>query len=313
MDVLGNDVEPNQEAMTLVSVSQPGEGSVRMVENNVEFLPPPLWRAPVTFSYTVSDSGGRTASGWVTISPQNPPVAVDDVVRTTGTSPVLANVLANDSDPTGEALAVIIVDAAEKGKVRLVGSQIEYTPPAWGWNGFDGFDYTIQDASGFVSTAHVEILPPQSLPLVSMTFDQTTGTTVPNLGTLGSAADGIVSGSAVWTGTALQFDGTSTCVQLGNAPGLNFDPASDNFTIMLTVDPEGVVGETPLPQGLVSKGTVPANQYGVSLDLETEANTYKTQVVNRRTPASTRSPCPQISPSQRIWRTSTTDGVEANI
>ncbi len=92
--------------------------------------------------------------------------------------------LANDSDPDGDALLLVGVTpsfmTAQGGTVRLFGDNVHYTPPA-GFTGTDTFEYTITDLSGIpvrapVSVA-VEAFPvnnPPSFDLAGSNVDQTT-------------------------------------------------------------------------------------------------------------------------------------------
>jgi 6-phosphogluconolactonase (cycloisomerase 2 family) len=76
-----------------------------------------------------------------------PPVAVDDGARTAPGASVGIEVLANDSDPDGDALSVSAHDAASLhgGTIALnPDGTLSYTPSA-GFRGTDTFGYTISD------------------------------------------------------------------------------------------------------------------------------------------------------------------------
>ena len=61
--------------------------------------------------YTISDPDGETASAVHTVEVANaPPVADDDLDQTQPATPVIIDVLANDSDPNGDALTVTEVN-----------------------------------------------------------------------------------------------------------------------------------------------------------------------------------------------------------
>jgi Bacterial Ig domain len=65
-------------------------------------------------------------------------------------------VLANDSDPNGDALNVTNVGVPAHGTAVLRGGQIDYTP-AVGYSGLDTFSYTISDGA-LSSTATVRVI-----------------------------------------------------------------------------------------------------------------------------------------------------------
>jgi hypothetical protein len=110
-----------------------------------------------------SSSEGESSSS--TGEPNEPPVAVDDLyvmVMNDGGLDLAADVgvLANDSDPDGDAITVTEFDA-----VSVLGGTVDvaadgalvFTPAAGVW-GEDGFDYTIEDDQGETATAHVRLM-----------------------------------------------------------------------------------------------------------------------------------------------------------
>jgi serine protease AprX len=85
------------------------------------------------------------------------PIAVDDAATTEEGTAVTIAVLANDSDPDGDALAVTSVDDPPNGSAVINGDgTVTYTPDA-GFTGSDSFDYTISDGSGGTDTATVTV------------------------------------------------------------------------------------------------------------------------------------------------------------
>jgi len=116
-----------------------------------------------TFIYTLSAYDGevtRTDTALVTITIANvndAPVAADDSANTNEDTPVTINVLANDSDPDGNALTVTGVTQPANGSVVINGgTTVTYTPNS-NWNGVDTFTYTISDGNGGTDTATVTV------------------------------------------------------------------------------------------------------------------------------------------------------------
>ena len=109
---------------------------------------------------TATDPGGNTSefSGCVQVVLSNtPPDAVNDAVTTNEDTSVTINVLANDSDPDGDALSVTSFTQGANGSVTSgSGGALIYTPNA-NYNGTDSFTYTISDGNGGADTATVNI------------------------------------------------------------------------------------------------------------------------------------------------------------
>ena len=74
------------------------------------------------------------------------PQPVADTATTPQGTAVTINVLANDSDPDGDALSLSAVGAPANGSAVLNGASIIYTPTA-GFCGSDAFTYTVSDGS----------------------------------------------------------------------------------------------------------------------------------------------------------------------
>ena len=84
------------------------------------------------------------------------PDAVNDAVCTDEDTPADFAVLANDTDPENDALAITGVSTPPHGTAAIVGSVIHYTPVA-NYTGPDSFIYTVSDGHGGTDTATVSI------------------------------------------------------------------------------------------------------------------------------------------------------------
>jgi VCBS repeat-containing protein len=85
------------------------------------------------------------------------PNAADDAATTAEDTAATIGVLANDTDPDGDALAVTAVGTPAHGTARLnADGTITYTPAA-NYNGLDSFTYTIGDGHGGSDTATVSL------------------------------------------------------------------------------------------------------------------------------------------------------------
>lgn len=158
--VLANDSDPDGDAVVLQSVSGPTNGSAAAnADGTVTFTPEPDFAGAGGFSYTISDGhgGSATAAVTVTVHPEpDPPTAVDDSAATAAGEPVTIEVLANDSDPDGDALTVAAVTQGSAGSVTHDGTRVTYTPGG-GFGATDAFTYTVSDGTGNSATANVTI------------------------------------------------------------------------------------------------------------------------------------------------------------
>jgi hypothetical protein len=85
------------------------------------------------------------------------PVAVADSASTDKNTAVTISVLANDSDPDGDALSVAAVSQpASKGSVNINGDGTLYYQPHPRFTGTDTFSYTISDGS-YQASAQVTV------------------------------------------------------------------------------------------------------------------------------------------------------------
>lgn len=86
------------------------------------------------------------------------PSAVADAYTIECSAPVTFNVLANDTDPDGDALSITSVSTPGKGTAVIVAGRIVYTPAASSCTGgTDSFTYAISDGKGGSSTATVTV------------------------------------------------------------------------------------------------------------------------------------------------------------
>ncbi|MGE0247706.1 MAG: beta strand repeat-containing protein, partial [Pyrinomonadaceae bacterium] len=166
LDVLGNDsiLPDTGETLTVTSVTQPAHGTVVInPDGTVSYTPDANYNGADSFTYTISDGNGGTATATVnlTVTPVNdPPVANDDTFTVAEDSGATAlDVLGNDSilPDTGETLAVTAVTQPAHGTVVInPDGTVSYTPDA-NYNGADSFTYTISDGNGGTATATVNL------------------------------------------------------------------------------------------------------------------------------------------------------------
>src|SRR4030095_15247498 len=152
--LLGNDSDVDGNALSISSVGGATHGSVALSNGNVVFTPASNYNGPARFTYTVSDGQGGTATASVNVTVNGvndaPTPSSDSIETATNTPIVLApgELLANDSDPDGDALSIISVGNAAHGTVmRNSDGDITFTPTA-GYSGPGSFVYTVSDGHG---------------------------------------------------------------------------------------------------------------------------------------------------------------------
>ena len=160
IDVLANDSDPDGDALAIGTVGAPAHGNVTIAGGMLAYVPAPGYAGVDSFSYSVVDARGGSASAIVTVTiagaPNRAPIALDDSASTTPGAAVAIDVLANDSDPDGDTLELLSVTSAANGSVTIVGTGVRYVP-APGFSGIDRFDYAIGDGRGGSAVASVTI------------------------------------------------------------------------------------------------------------------------------------------------------------
>ena len=81
---------------------------------------------------------------------------MDDQAETAEDTPVLIDVVANDTDPDGDPLRVVAVMAPAHGTVTVVAGRLRYVP-APDYNGPDRFTYRVADSDGETAAAAVTV------------------------------------------------------------------------------------------------------------------------------------------------------------
>ncbi len=176
VDVLANDVNSTNICANSVSTSAngtatilPANGTTNLVDK-ILFTPNIGFNGNATFTYTacstvVGTSPSSPASVTVAVNAVNP-VAVNDTATADQNNAVTINVLANDTDPSGQTITICSpLSSPSNGTISktIIGSveQIIFTPTA-GYNGQTSFTYTACDPAGNASniaTVTVNVIP----------------------------------------------------------------------------------------------------------------------------------------------------------
>lgn len=161
--LLANDSDPEGDVFSVISVANALGGTVALDANgDVLFTPEADFNGAASFDYTVSDGNtASTANVVVTVNPVNDaPVAGDDSLSAEKNTPFTipaADLLANDADVDGDALAITGVTGALNASATLdANGDIQFTPDP-DFVGPASFQYTLADGNGGTATAIVSV------------------------------------------------------------------------------------------------------------------------------------------------------------
>jgi len=188
-NLLGNDIDPNGEALAIESVGgvDPSTGSIAIVNpatgylagmltvnpstGETTFIPESGFTGTIQVPYSIVDGNGGTDTGnmIIMISDANPIAENDSAITNVGES-VSGEVLSNDVDPNpadsltiynpvavAPATAPFTIVTTQGGTVVMSpNGAYEYTA-ASGFAGIDSFDYTTVDSFGKTDSASVSV------------------------------------------------------------------------------------------------------------------------------------------------------------
>lgn len=149
--VLGNDTEPDGQAMTAVLGVGPVHGTLEFYPNGTfTYTPDPLYYGPDSFTYRATDGTLFSAEATVTIDVRHlPPVAGADSFATDEDTPLVIDaangVLANDADTQDHILSVQLIATTEHGVLTLAADGSFSYVPDENFHGSDEFTYRATD------------------------------------------------------------------------------------------------------------------------------------------------------------------------
>ena len=168
LNVLANDNGgPNEnDTLTITGVGTGSKGGTIQIApggTTINYTSSASATGSETFTYTISDGRGGTATGRVTVNiqPANAgPSANNDTFNVQEESAAtIFDVLANDSAAQGRTLTITGVGSPSRGgnvTVTNNGTRVSYTPAA-NFQGSETFTYSISDGAGGVATGTVTV------------------------------------------------------------------------------------------------------------------------------------------------------------
>ncbi|MDH5556855.1 MAG: Ig-like domain-containing protein, partial [Alphaproteobacteria bacterium] len=155
--VLGNDIEPDGQALTAVWVSDPANGTLALgPDGSFTYTPNAPFYGSDSFQYAASDGDAGTLDSLatVTITVNGAPIAGADAyvtIRDTALTVPPPGVLVNDSDPESDPMTISLVSGTTNGTLTWYGNGGFIYTPAAGYVGPDSFTYEVSD--GLQATA----------------------------------------------------------------------------------------------------------------------------------------------------------------
>ncbi|MGJ8597539.1 Ig-like domain-containing protein, partial [Sulfitobacter sp.] len=159
IDVLVNDTDPDGDDLTVIEATS-DDGTVSINDDGtLEFTPNPDFFGDAVIDYTITDGNGGIDDARVIVTVENvndAPVAVDDCVATDLNTAVDIPVLANDTDPDGDALTVTEATSPDGTVVINDDGTLTFTPND-GFTGDAEINYTITDGNGEEDSAVAKV------------------------------------------------------------------------------------------------------------------------------------------------------------
>ncbi len=275
--VLTNDYDVDTgDVIAITSATDGAHGTVTNNTTNVTYTPTGAYIGSDSFTYTIEDASGGSATATVSVVVSGPPVAVDDSFATAEDSALVEpspGVLSGDTDPNSDALTAAKLSDPSHGTVSLApDGSFTYTPDA-DYNGNDSFVYEVCDPGSpgqpqlcDTATVTINISPSEDDPVAvddSYNVDEDQSLNVLADGVLTNDSDGdnltgnpwddlevsLVAGSgpnhAAPGGFSLSFDGSFSYSPFENYNGgdsfeyevCDLTHRCDTGTVAITVNP----------------------------------------------------------------------------
>ena len=276
IDVLGNDSDVDGDDLTVTAASSPNGDVTINPDGTLTFTPDENYNGPAEITYTVEDGEGGSDEGTVTVdvTPVNDaPVAADDTATTPEDTPVIIDVLGNDTDVDGDDLTVTAASSPNGDVTINPDGTLTFTPDE-NYNGPAEITYTVEDGEGGSDegTVTVDVTPVNDAPVAEDDTATTPEDTPIIIDVLGNDSD--VDGDDLTVTAASSPNGDVTINPDGT---LTFTP-DENYNgpaeITYTVED----GEGGSDEGTVTVDVTPVNDAPVAED-DTASTDFETAVV----------------------------------
>jgi hypothetical protein len=184
IDVPLDGIDPDGDSVSLDGIgSSPTKGRITAsTATSFDYEAYPTSSGTDTFTYTVEDTLGKTATGTIDIgviprpSTAKPPTAVDDRVEIKPGKTAAVPVLANDSDPNGYTISLKkkLVSVQAPLKAHVAGSLVLVTAPAT--EGGYLVEYSITNGQGGSAPGYIQVVVTKNAkPTYPTAVDQVVG------------------------------------------------------------------------------------------------------------------------------------------
>jgi len=171
-----NDSDADNDPLEADSIVTQASNGVAVAETDgtVTYTPNADFNGTDSFVIEVVDGlgGSDTSTVTVTVTPEaDDPDAQDDTASTSGGTAVIINVLANDDDVDGDTVSVSGINTqATNGNAVVNGNGTIIYTPNMGFFGIDSFTYDVNDGTGGIDTAtvNVSVVAPGNTPPVAV-------------------------------------------------------------------------------------------------------------------------------------------------
>ena len=299
INAISNDTDPDTSDVLLITgVNQPARGSASInVSNQIVFDPGNDFddldageSATVTFNYSISDGSGGTDTATITVTVngvEDATVTAPDAAVTNENTPIVIDVLANDSDPDTNDNPLTVTGITQppigQGTVAITngGADVTFTPGAAfdylaaGESATTTFTYTTD--TGITETVTVTVNglddPTVTQPDAAVTDEDSPVT----INVLANDSDPDTSDNPLTIGSFTQpIKGSIT----SNGTSIVFDPGSD-FQNLTSGDSETVTFTYTTDTGITETVTVTVNgNDDEPLAVDDTSSTNQTSVVN---------------------------------
>ena len=247
IDVAANDIGAGNIPLIFAPDASGNATVVDKGDNTIDYTPNVGFAGNDSFTYSFTDGDGdNSGSATVDVFVNDTPVAVDDSAGTPVDTPVVIDVLANDTGKLNVITDITVTvnpTGGTIGTINVGAGTIEYIPNVTGLANNDAFSYRIEDTDGETAVAVVNVgvgfrAFSDTLDVVENTPDglEILGTDTRTLNvlandTLGPSPDATIT-AVDTTGTTGNVAFTGTEISYTPAPGSA--PGSDTFSYTIT-------------------------------------------------------------------------------